>query len=297
MLQKNPDARGAQAEAAPHCAAVDPCDASARDPHRPEWMDTIRPYDLLIQCGTGLAQLNGSPQEPVKTAISVADIAAGMYSFAGILAALFERQTTHRGSAVDISLLESLGEWISAPLLMASGSGQVPNGQGLAHTTISPYGPYRTRDGVVVIAVQNEREFARFVRAIGRPDLLKDPTLSTNSGRVGHRDELDAAITAFTTQHPTDEVCRRLDAADIANCRLAAVTDFARHPQLEARGRWRGVETPNGRIRSLLPPLASANGDHMIGRVPALGEDTDRILDELGLGPDKIAALRQRGAI
>ena len=260
--------------------------------------DGRRAYDLLIQCETGLVQLNGSLDSPIKTGISVADIAAGMYGFAGILSAVIERYRTGRGRAVEISLLESLGEWVSAPLLMAAESGQVPNGNGLAHPTISPYGPYRTLDGVVVLAVQNEREFARLAEdVLGRPELCDDPGFASNSGRVGRRAELDAFITAFTERYPTDEVCRQLNSADIANSRVSAITDLAHNPQLEARDRWRQVSVSGGTVRCLLSPLADGDGDAPMGKVPGLGEDTDQLLREFGLTPDEIEAMRERHAI
>jgi len=244
-------------------------------------------YDLLVQCEAGLLSVTGTPDTPAKAGISVADIAAGMYAFSGVLAALYERERTGTGAAIEVAMLDALGEWMSQPYLYALYGGEAPPRTGARHASISPYGPYAAADGQVFLGIQNEREWAVLCREIlGRPELIDDPRFATNPDRVGHDDELAAIIEAAIRELSVADVESRLDAVGIANARLRTPAEFAAHPQLTARQRWRDIGTPGGPVRTLLPPVTVAGREPTMGDVPGLGQHTTAILAELGLRPD-----------
>ena len=241
-------------------------------------------YDLLVQCEAGLLSVTGTEQAPAKAGISVADIAAGMYAFTGVLTALYERERTGAGSVVDVAMLDALGEWMTQPYLYSIYGGEPPRRTGARHASISPYGPYTAADGQVFLGLQNEREWAVLCREIlGRPELVSDPRFATNTDRVRNDEQLTLIIESALRQLTAAEVERRLDAAGIANARLRTPAEFAAHPQLAARDRWRQVDTPAGPVRALLPPVTVPGREPAMGNVPALGEHTAAILAELGL--------------
>jgi len=242
-------------------------------------------YDLLVQCEAGLLSVTGTPGEPAKAGISVADIAAGMYAFGGVLTALYERERTGVGTSVEVAMLDALGEWMSQPYLYAAYGGEPPPRTGARHASISPYGPYATADGQVFLGIQNEREWAVLCRDIlGRPELIEDRRFGTNPDRVLHDRELAVIIETSLHELTAADVEARLDAAGIANARLRTPAEFAAHPQLAARQRWRDVGTPGGPVRALLPPVTVAGREAAMGDVPALGQHTSAIVAELGLG-------------
>ncbi|HEY2505812.1 MAG TPA: CaiB/BaiF CoA-transferase family protein [Streptosporangiaceae bacterium] len=244
---------------------------------------TKKAYDLLVQCEAGLVSVTGTPDSPAKAGISVADIAAGMYAYSGILTALYERERTGQGSAVEVAMLDALGEWMSQPVLFAGEAGQQPRRTGSRHASISPYGPYAAADGTVFIGIQNDREWAVLCTEIlGRPDLATDLRFATNIDRVTHDDQLTPIIEAALAGLPADEVIARLDAAGIATARLRTPAEFTAHPQLAARDRWRQIDTPAGPVRALLPPVTVPGREPAMGSVPALGQHTAAILRELG---------------
>jgi itaconate CoA-transferase len=255
-------------------------------------------YDLLVQSEAGLLSITGTEEQPAKVGISVADIAAGMYAFSGVLAALLRREKTGEGSALEVSLFDSLGEWMSYPAYYAYG-GSPPPRSGARHAVIAPYGPYRAGDGrIVYLGLQNEREWARFcAEALGRPEVATDPRFSSNPRRVDHRDELDALITDAFSTLSADDVIARLDSAQIANARLNTVQEFIDHPQLAARNRWREVASPAGPIRALVPPFDFDDMEIPMGPIPAVGAHTDAILGELGMDSGAIARMRQAGIV
>jgi crotonobetainyl-CoA:carnitine CoA-transferase CaiB-like acyl-CoA transferase len=241
-------------------------------------------YDLLVQCEAGLLSVTGSPQAPAKAGISVADIAAGMYAYSGVLTALYEREKTGTGSTVEVAMLDALGEWMTQPYLYAVYGGHPPRRTGARHASISPYGPYQTGDGQVFLGLQNEREWLVLCREILRqPELAADPRFATNTDRVAHDDQLTPIIEAALASVSADEVTTLLDSAGVANARLRTPAEFAAHPQLEARDRWRDVGTPAGQVRMQLPPVTVAGREPAMGVVPALGEHTRSVLAELGL--------------
>ncbi|NYE19650.1 CaiB/BaiF CoA transferase family protein [Microbacterium immunditiarum] len=240
-------------------------------------------YDLLIQCETGLLSVTGSPDAPAKVGISIADIAAGMYAYSGTLSALMQRARTGEGQRVDVSMLEALGEWMGAPYLYTLYGGRPPARTGAAHATIAPYGPYDCSDGTVYFAVQNDREWQRFcAEVLEDPAVAVDPRFATSSARVAARAALDAIIGEVCARMTREELLRRLECAKIANAELRDMGGFAAHPQLDARDRWRLVDSPVGQVRTMLPPV-TAEWEHAMGAVPALGASTERVLQEFGL--------------
>ena len=238
-------------------------------------------YDLLVQCEAGLLSVTGTPDVPCKAGISVADIAAGMYAYTGVLTALYERERTGRGSSFTVSLLDALGEWMTQPYLYTVYGGREPRRTGARHASISPYGPYQARGGEVFIGLQNEREWAVLCdKVLARSDLITDERFATNPDRVKHDDELTAIIEDVLASMTPDEVVARLDAAGIASARLRTPAEFAAHPQLAARDRWREADTPGGPVRALLPPVTVPGREPAMGAVPALGQHTEAVLAE-----------------
>jgi itaconate CoA-transferase len=238
-------------------------------------------YDLLVQCEAGLLSVTGTPEAPCKAGISVADIAAGMYAYTGVLTALYERERTGRGSSFEVSLLDALGEWMTQPYYYTVYGRAEARRTGARHASISPYGPYQARGGEVFIGLQNEREWAVLCeRVLGRPELAADERFATNPDRVKHDDELTEIIEGVLGSMTPDEVVARLDAAGIASARLRTPAEFAAHPQLEARDRWREAATPAGPVRALLPPVTVPGREAVMGAVPALGQHTESVLAE-----------------
>jgi itaconate CoA-transferase len=270
------------------------CDISGYAPDGP--FGDRRAYDLLIQCETGLLSVTGSQDAPAKAGISVADIAGGMYAFSSILTALYARERTGVGTALQVSLFESLTEWMAQPMYYAMYTGVPPARTGTSHATIAPYGTFRTgHGGTVQLCVQNDREWHRLCsQVLGRPELADDPRFATNPARVAARAELHREIEAALSTHPPDEVVALLDAAQIANARLNTVDDLLAHPQLQHR--WTEVESPAGPIQTLPFPVSTGT-EPAFGPIPAVGEHTDAILAELGLSDAEVRALRDAGTV
>ncbi|MFI2372604.1 CaiB/BaiF CoA transferase family protein [Streptomyces sp. NPDC018833] len=259
-----------------------------------------RAYDMLVQCEAGLVSVTGTKAEPVKAGVPAADIAAAMYAFSGVLAALLRRGTTGRGGPVEISMLESLAEWMGHPLHHGMHGGEAPARTGVAHAVISPYDAYDTADGgQVLLSVQNDREWRRLAeRVLERPELALDPDFATNTARTANRKRTDAAVAEALGRLPTGEAIDRLEAAGIACARLNTVTDVANHPQLAARDRWREVDSPAGPLRALLPPITLPGGaPARMGAIPSLGEHTDALLRAMGMTDEAAAALRRDGVV
>ncbi|HTE45205.1 MAG TPA: CaiB/BaiF CoA-transferase family protein [Gemmatimonadaceae bacterium] len=256
-------------------------------------------YDLLIQAESALLSVTGTSDTPSRCGVSIADIAAGMYAYSGILMALLQRGRTGKGARVDVSMLEALAEWMSQPLYFGRYGGTAPSRTGASHPTIAPYGPHRTGDGSdVLLGIQNEREWAGFCSdVLGRPELARDERFGDNTQRTAHRAELTRIIEDSFSQMTAEQVVERLEGAAIANGRLNSIVGLADHPQLAARDRWRSVATSAGSIDALIPPANISGVDAMMGDVPAVGQHTDAILSELGYAPHAIAAMRATGAI
>jgi crotonobetainyl-CoA:carnitine CoA-transferase CaiB-like acyl-CoA transferase len=256
-------------------------------------------YDLLIQAEAGLLSITGVGNERVRSGISVADISAGMYAFTNILAALLSRCKTGEGSHIDVSLLESLGEWMGYPLYYSFDGAPPPERTGIYHASVFPYGPFLAGDGKeIFFGLQNEREWARFCEVVLlRANLCSDARFCSNALRSQNRVVLKEIITeAFATLTST-EVADRLEKADIANARMNQMADFWDHPQLKARQRWREVGTPVGHIPALLPPGKTDTFEPRMDPTPALGEHTDAILAELGYSDAEIRCLHANAVV
>jgi itaconate CoA-transferase len=277
------------------------CDISGYgdDPAAPGPYRDKKAYDLLIQSESGFVSITGTPEEPSKAGLSIADIAAGMYAYSNILAALLQRNIDGRGRRIDISMLEAMGEWMGYPLYYAFEGAAPPPRAGAAHATIYPYGPFPTGDGkTVMLGLQNEREWLQFCeKVLLQPALARDPRFTGNAARVAQREALRTLIVEAFAGMTADQVSQRLEAAQIANAELRDMAGLWQHEQLAARGRWREVDTPAGPVPTLLPPGSWADGDPQLRAVPALGQHTDAILAELGMDAAAIAALRAAQAI
>jgi itaconate CoA-transferase len=256
-------------------------------------------YDLLIQSEAGFLSVTGTPDDPCKAGNSIADIAAGMYAYTGILAALMQRHKTGKGSHIDVSMLEALAEWMGFPLYYAYEGAPPPQRSGASHATIYPYGPFEAGDGkTVMLGLQNEREWKAFCTVVlQQAALVDDARFASNAQRHEHRDELRAVIVAAFAALTAQQVIARLDEAQIANAHVNDMAAVWAHPQLHARHRFRSVGSPAGAISALLPPAANSSFAYRMDPIPAIGEHSDVILRELGRGDADIAALRAAGAI
>jgi crotonobetainyl-CoA:carnitine CoA-transferase CaiB-like acyl-CoA transferase len=256
-------------------------------------------YDLLVQCQTGLVSLTGTADEAARVGISVADIAAGMYAYSGILTALYTRATTGRTHPVEVSLFEALAEWMGQPAYYTRYGGTQPARLGTQHATIAPYGAFPTADGrQVLFSIQNEREWAVLcAEFLGRPALTDDPRFATGSQRVTHRDELNAIVAERIARSDADDVLADLERIGIACAGVNDVAAFLDHPVLAARGRWQEVAVPGATVQALLPPADLAGVPARMDPVPDVGEHTDAILAGLGRTRDDIDALRADAVI
>jgi itaconate CoA-transferase len=261
------------------------------------WSDR-KAYDLLVQAEAGLLSVTGSPAEVARTGVSIADIAAGMFTFSGILTALYTRATTGAVRAVSVSLFDALVEWMSQPLYYGRYGGTPPARTGAWHPTIAPYGPVTAGDGgTVLLAVQNPAEWQRLCEIVlNRRDLASDPRFATNPDRVAHRDELESIIAAAAARLSAEELEELLDRAGVAHARMNSVEQLWLHPVLAGRGRWCEIQTPGGAAGALRPPAALAGVDPVIGDVPALAEHSRKILRELGYSAQAIDELVATGA-
>ncbi|MDW6065820.1 CaiB/BaiF CoA-transferase family protein [Streptomyces sp. FXJ1.4098] len=239
-------------------------------------------YDLLVQCEAGLLSITGDPGAPARPGISIADIAGGMYAYSGILTALYERERTGEGSDLSVSLLDALGEWMGHPYFAQAYGGAPLMRSGARHPSISPYGPYRCgEDARVFLSVQSDREWiALCEQVLRRPELIRDPRFADNPARREHDEELTAELEECFATHTADGLIALLDGVGIANARLRDVAEFAAHPQLEARARWRDFDSPVGPLRGLLPPVEVTGRQVAMQPVPALGEHTEAVRAE-----------------
>jgi len=260
------------------------------------WKDR-KAYDLLVQAEAGLLSVTGSPAEVARTGVSIADIAAGMFTYSGILTALYTRATTGVARPVSVSLFDALVEWMSQPLYYGRYGGTAPARTGARHPTIAPYGPFTAGDGgTVLLAVQNPPEWQRLCEIVlNRTDLVDDLRFATNPDRVAHRDELEEIIGAAVARLRTDELEVRLDEAGVAHARMNDVQHLSEHPVLTGRDRWRGIQTPGGPVDALPPPAALAGIEPTLGDVPALGAHSRNILYELGYSADAVDELVANG--
>jgi itaconate CoA-transferase len=248
-------------------------------PHRDR-----KAYDLLIQAEAGFLSITGTPDEPAKAGSSIADIAAGMYAYTHVLSALLLRERTGEGSHVDVSMLESLAEWMGYPLYYAFEDAEPPPRLGAAHATIFPYGPFAAGDGrIVMLGLQNEREWQSFCEIVlEEADLANDPRFARNALRNENREALRAIIEERFAGLTGVQLRERLDRAQIANADVNTMRDVWRHPQLAARGRWTAVDSPAGEVPALKPPGVSDQFEYRMDAIPRVGQHNAEILRELG---------------
>lgn len=244
-------------------------------------------YDLLIQSEAGYLSVTGTPELPCKSGNSIADIAAGMYAYSNILSALLQREKTGEGSHIDVSMLESLTEWMGFPMYYSMDNAEAPPRSSASHATIYPYGPLAAGDGgVVMLGLQNEREWVLFCQdVLLQPELATDARFDSNAKRNAHREDLQNIILHVFASLTTPQVIARLETANIANARMNTMADVWAHPQLQARERWMQVDSPAGPLPALLPPGKQTAFDYRMAAIPRVGEHTEAILKEFGLQP------------
>jgi crotonobetainyl-CoA:carnitine CoA-transferase CaiB-like acyl-CoA transferase len=260
--------------------------------------EQARAYDLLVQSEAGSCAITGTPGQPAKPGIPLADIGAGMYALSSVLAALFVRERTGRGTAISVGLFDAVAEWMGYALNQARYAGTDLEPNGVSSPAVAPYGAYPTADGqTLVLGTTNDREWQRLaLDVLGRPDLAGDPRYARNRGRVAHRADLDAAIGSWAAGLPLAECREAAGAAGLGHARLNRPTEVLSHPQLTQRGRWQEIGSPVGPVLGLLPPPESADWDWRLDPIPALGEHTGPVLRELGFSDADLAALREQGA-
>jgi itaconate CoA-transferase len=240
-------------------------------------------FDLLVQGEAGLLSVTGMPNEPAKVGISIADISAALYAFSAVLAALFDRKRTGTGRFIDISLLDSLAEWMMAPTYHQMYRGQQPARAGARHNMIAPYGVYRVgSDEYVNFAVQTETQWRDLcVQVLRRPTLVEDQRFSSNEVRVRNSSALEAVIESGLSAMTAREVEKLLRGADIPAGAVNNLADLMDHPQLRDRDRWIQVDSPGGKVAALRSPFNISGLQERSGAVPALGEHTDIVIAEL----------------
>ncbi len=256
-------------------------------------------YDLLIQSEAGFLSVTGTQDVPSKAGNSIADISAGMYAYTNVLSALLLRNQTQEGSHIDVSMLESLGEWMGFPLYYAYQGATPPPRNGASHATIYPYGPFPVgKNDTVMLGLQNEREWQVFCeKVLFQPELAKESRFSNNSQRNENRNALKAIIDQCFSALTINQVEERLEDAQIANARMNDMAGLWDHQQLKARNRWQSVGSPVGEIPALLPPGKNSAYDYRMDPIPAIGEHTEQILTEIGFSAEQIKAMRSSKAI
>ena len=256
-------------------------------------------YDLLIQSEAGILSVTGTPEQPSKVGVSLTDIGTGLHAYSAILGALYQRERTGKGTRVEVTMFEAMVEWMTHPMMYTHFGGKAPARSGPDHAIIVPYGRFAAGDGKdVMFGIQNEREWASFCdKVLGKPEYATDPRYDNNTKRNAARAELIALITGIFSTMTAEQVVARLDAAGIANARMNTPGEVWDHAQLKARKRWREVDTPQGRIPALLPPVTYADFEARMDKVPAVGEHTDLVLRDIGYSDAEIAGLRANGVV
>ena len=256
-------------------------------------------YDLLIQSEAGFLSITGTPDSPSKAGCSIADIAAGMYAYTNILSALLLREKTGKGSHIDVSMLESLSEWMGYPLYYGYKGAEPPPRSGASHATIYPYGPFPVGDGnTVMLGLQNEREWQIFCeKVLLNPGLASNENFASNFKRNENREALKKVIEDCFAKLTIEQVTKRLEDAQIANARMNDMNGLWNHPQLKARNRWKLVDTPVGEVPALLPPGVNDSFEYRMDPIPTIGEHSETILKEIGFTDDVIANMKETKAI
>lgn len=252
-----------------------------------EWSER-KAYDLLIQAEAGFLSITGSPDQTAKAGLSIADISAGVSAANAVLAAIILRARTNRGTTLDISMLETMSEWMGYPLYYAYDGAPPPPRAGAGHATIYPYGPYKTADGTVLFGLQNDREWKEFAcHVLLRADMAEDERFTGNHGRNAHRDVIEPVIVETLSGVSTSEAIARLEKAGIGMARVNEMADLWDHPQLHERDRWTMIGSPVGELKALRP-ISGDQWEPRMDPVPALGADTFKVLAGIGLSPEEI---------
>ena len=250
-------------------------------------------FDLLLQGETGVIATTGNGDDQAKVGISVGDIGAGVYGAMAVLAALYERQRTGLGKHVQSSLFDALCEWMGYPLYFTMFGNHPPARAGVRHATVVPYGAYRCGDGEeVLLAVQSDAHWTAFCTGVARhPEWIDDSRFNSITNRRINRAELESAIEESFATATRAEILARLDAADIPSGDLNTIEQFAAHPQLIGRDRWREVSVPGGSMQAILPPFTLDGFESPMGSIPSVGQHTESVLREFGLDEPTLAAL------
>jgi itaconate CoA-transferase len=258
-----------------------------------------RAYDLIVQAESASIAVTGWPGQPAKPGIPIADLTAGLYAYSSVLAALYEREHTGRGRAVEVSMFDAIAELMGYSIYFTSYSGRRHEPNGISHPSLSPYEAFDTADGrKVVVAVQNDREWARLAtQVLHRPELAEDPRFATGPARTAHRAEVTAVCAGVIGTLALDAAIETLDAAGVACGRVNYPEELIDHPQLAARDRWRDVASPVGSLRALLPPPVSEGWDLRMDMIPDVGQDTRAVLTALGRSPGQIDQLIADGVV
>lgn len=256
-------------------------------------------YDLLVQCESGAIAITGTNDTPSKSGIAIADIATAMYAYSGILSALLARNKDKKGRILEVSMLESVGEWMGFPAYFAEYGGKEPERTGASHATIYPYGPFLAGDQKqVFIGIQNEREWKNFCeKVINHPELTNHPDYYNNINRFKNQETLQQIIEDVFCEMTSETIIELLEESGIANARLNSVMDFVHHPQLKARNRWREVDSPVGKLKALLPPVTFHDMEPILNPIPALGQHTEDILKSVGYTEEEIKRLTENKII
>ena len=255
-------------------------------------------YDLLVQSEVGVVSITGTDETPCRVGISIADIAAGMYAYSGVLTALLQRGATGEGTTIEVSLFDALAEWMGFPIYHTAYTGRELQRSGANHVSIAPYGPFQTLDGHIYLSIQNAREWSRFcTQVLGRPDVENDERFRTNERRLQNRSVLRALIEDVFSGQSSDGIVARLETAQVAYARMNSVKEFLDHPQLTARSRWMEIGSEVGTLRALPPPVVIENVQPTMGDVPSLGQHTAAILEELGFAADVVAKWKSEAVI
>lgn len=239
-------------------------------------------YDLLIQAEAGLAAVTGSETSgPMRVGISICDISTGQAAYAAILEALYTRERTGRGCHIQLSLFDTIAEYMNVPYLARRYGGREPPRLGLAHPSIAPYGVFQARDGTLLISVQNEREWAVFCESVlGNPGLKDDPRFASNKVRIENRAALDRHVQAAVADKPVAELVADLDRFRIAYGRVSTMEELARHRSVAMAT----VETSTGPAELIAPPAIVEGARATLGRVPDLGEHDATLRAEFAAG-------------
>jgi itaconate CoA-transferase len=234
-------------------------------------------YDLLIQAESGLASITGGPEAPARVGVSVVDVATGMNAYEAILEALLGRERTGQGAAISVSMFDAMADWMTVPLLHHEG-GKTPTRLGLAHPSISPYGVFKTRDGVdVLISIQNDREWVVLARDVmGDAALAADPGFATVIARLERRPETDGKVAKSFGAMTVDELTRKLARADIAFGRVNDPESLRHHPHL----RRITLGSPSGPVSYPAPAAQRTGEPRTYGPIPALGEHSEKVRKE-----------------